>query len=179
MTRDDVRALVGARVVVRAGKATETGVLRALTPAGNLLVADSRGFETAVPVASVTAIEDARITCTRCDSLVNNVFVTAGSVECADCHRQWAAQQPVPRETCPDCNQPGAVYSPRYKVWRCPSCHARAGSFTGSSVEASAVRSAVCRSADKDSPLHDWKQFKSQYVCRTCEVKVFGRPAHA
>lgn len=181
ITRAEAEALVDTRVAIEWGGKPAVALLRAVTPKDVLIIAGAGGMETLVPLSDVQSIEDARYTCKRCGDRVNRVF---GRTEesaglCADCTRDWAAQQPAPRETCPDCGQLGAVYSPKFKVWRCPQCHARAGSFTGSTVEARALTQPVCKTADKDSDLHDWKRFKSQWVCRLCEVKVFGKPASA
>ena len=181
MTPDEAKAYVDTRVRVYWGGTPKVALLRAVTPKEMLILASAGGMETLVPLSDVRSIEDARFACTKCGSLVNRVFgeTEESAGRCAVCTRVWAAQQPKPRETCPDCGVPGAVYSPKFKVWRCPQCHAKNGSFTGSTVEMHVLTQAPCKTADKDSPLHDWKQFKSQWVCRACEVKVFGKPKHA
>ncbi len=174
--RDAVREKVRTRVRVTtdAGDTLE-GILAALTPADDLLVADPRGHETRVPFRDVKAVDDARYTCAECGKQMN---VNHDGDLCADCYRAWAMKQPAPSETCEVCQQPGAVYSPKYKFWRCCQCHAKEGSFSGSTVEAR-VLTAPCRSDDKDSLRHDWKRVKSQWVCKLCQVKVLGMPAGA
>jgi len=169
----------GNKVRVRFGSEQKVLTLRFFTPKDVLILADHRGDELLLPREDLKSIEDARTECARCHTLVNNVFECGDERRCAECTRVWAAQQPAPRETCPDCGELGAVYSPKFKVWRCPQCHAKNGSFTGSTVEMRVLTQAPCKTADKDSPLHDWKQFKSQWVCRACEVKVFGKPKFA
>lgn len=174
--REAVREKVETRVRVTTleGDALE-GILRALTPADVLVVADPRGRTTPIPLASVRAVDDARYTCSTCGRASNTTYDGA---RCATCYADWCQKQPAPSETCEVCGQPGAVYSPKHKLWRCRLCHAKDGTFTGSGPELR-VLTATCRSDDKDSLRHDWKRVKSQWVCRTCQVKVFGKPAGA
>ena len=179
VTKDDVRSHLGNKVRVHFAGEFKVGVLRFFTPKDYLVVADHRGDELNLAFEDLKSIEDARTPCACCGTLSNNVFQCDTELRCAECARAWASRQPTPREACSDCGQLGAVYSPKFKVWRCPRCHAKAGSFTGSTVEARVLTQAPCKTADKDSPLHDWKQFKSQWVCRACEVKVFGKPKFA
>lgn len=183
-TRDEAKALLDTRVRVKWGGGPTVALLRAVTPKDYLILAGPGGVETLVELAQVKSLEDARLTCTQCGALVNRTFGEVGEIAgaCATCYSDWAKRQPVPHETCeePDCVE-RAYYSPLAKKFRCAHHHAQFRSGTGLFVEARAreTLAAECRSADKDSDLHDWKKMKSQYVCRKCQVKVFGKPAFA
>lgn len=179
VTREDAVALTGTRVRVSFGAETSCQLLRAVTPNDVVILAGHTGMETLIPLDEVKSIEDARIECAVCHDRVNKVHGDVG--RCAECERAYAATRPVPREYCEQCERPGAVYFPGLKTWMCPECRQKQRGMDYSRLEgrALAVANAVCRSADKDSTLHVWKQFKSQWVCRACETKVFGRPANA
>ena len=177
-TAEAVSAFVRMRVRVEVANGdVHERTLSALTPLDVLILADPQVFVVRVPRSDVHTIVDAQYACSECGRRTNTRYAED---RCADCYRVWCAQQSVPSETCEDCGSQGAVYSPKFKVWRCAQCHAKNASFMGSTVEMRVLTdAAICRSDDKDSPRHDWKKMKSQYVCKLCKVKVFGKPAYA
>lgn len=168
--------------MVRMGRESVFGLLRAVTPTDRLVVSSERGVETLIELSDAKSIEDARHKCSVCGALVNRIFGDPEEQRCADCERAYAARQPLPSEQCeedPDCTE-RAFYSPLAKKFRCAQHHAKAGTLTGIGAEARVLhesRTAICRSDDIDSLRHDWKRSKSSFHCRLCYVKVFTKPA--
>lgn len=173
VTKDVAKRAIGLRVEVDHG-VKDVGTLAAVTPAGWLILTDSRGRETLIELSSVKTMNDARYLCDRCGDRVNKIY----SGRCATCEREWAKKQPVPREQCEehaDCLGK-AYYSPKAKAFLCPQHHAQRGTNVGLHVE-SRVREAVCRGADVTDERHEWKKLKSRYCCRHCFVSTFEVPA--
>jgi len=178
-TPDEIRAFLRTRVRVELenGDVIER-TLSAFTPGDVILLADPDGFEVSVQRVKVRAVVSAQYTCAECDRRTNTRYAFD---RCADCYRVWCQKQPVPAELCDDCDTPGAVYSPKFKVWRCQQCHAKNASFMGSHIEMLALSgpaTADCRADDVESTRHDWVKVKSNSLCRKCNIKVFNGPAN-
>lgn len=178
MEIEAARELVRMRVKVTTANGELIALLRAVTPGGALIVADHGGMESWIRFDAVTGLVDERFTCAECNVRMNVLYADG---KCHDCYRFWAASQPVPQE---QCEEEGcatrAFYSPAAKVFRCAHHHAKYKTFSGQGVElrviqSSAPEAADCRADDVDSLRHDWKRFRSQWLCRKCQIKHFGR----
>lgn len=184
-TREQVLEHRGNRVLVAIHDScrTATGVLRFVTPDDSVVLAGPDGHETKLALNVVASITDARTECAVANcGRYNNVFETREDpprILCATHYRKWAYDQPPPVMVCTECDTgASAVYSPGDKTYACAPCHLKRSGLTGLGVEARALQ-ARCRSANIDSPEHDWKQVRGQWLCRTCHVKVRTKPLHA
>lgn len=149
-------------------------IFRTVAANGDAIMSGEGGRELRVPVTNLMLIKAEPVVCPECST---EHQIDRPSRRCADCERAWAWAQPKPRELCETCGEPGAVYSPLAKAFRCPQCHAKGGTLTGSSAEARALtESAICRSDDVHSLRHDWTRSKSSYLCRGCKIKTQTRP---
>lgn len=178
VTQDEVRALVGTRVKVKFGGEQKFLTLRAFTPKEVLILADQRGDELLLPFDDLKLLEDARIECRECGTLVN--IVHGGEAQrCADCERGWAALQPTPREVCEGCGALGAFYSPRAKRFACAQCHAKQGTLTGIGAEARVLKmhESECKGTDTNDSLHRWFHIRGhRWHCKACGARRFNDP---
>lgn len=177
--RDQAVALRGTRVraTFAAGMRhlVVTGVLRFVTPKGDLIFAGEGGHDEAHPLAALMLIEDARHECPECHARVNRVFPGREDPAelCVDCSGRRARALPPPVTPCEDCGADG-FRSPVTDKFRCASCHAKAKTLSGLAVERRVMQHQTvdCRSADIHSDLHDWKKVRGNHVCRKCQVKT-------
>lgn len=176
---EEVRALVGTRVKVKFGGELKFLTLRAFTPKEVLILADARGNELLLPYEDLKLLEDARIACKECGTLVNVVH-GGDARRCADCERAYAATLPVPNEQCEEegCDK-RAFYSPKAKKFRCTQHHAKYDTLSGAFAESRVMQqdASECMGADTADERHRWFHIKGhRWHCKNCPARRFDDP---